>query len=140
MSSQQLPSRPKSEEVRLYPEDLLSWSVSQCTSCGRLTLQGGFLGQILQEITREHLSDAQLLAALRVHCAHTLVHDCAVCWQERFARDSRARGQEFFALVSEQAVKDVARFYATPAYREREMRERHRLDQLVQDRARKVQS
>ena len=127
-----------SSTPRLFPDDLLSWNVSQCTSCGRLTLQGGFLGQILQELTREHLSDAQLLAGLRVHCAHSLVHDCAVCWHERAERQYCDQGQEFLALVMEQAAKDAARFYATPAYRERELRERHRLDQLVKERAQKV--
>jgi hypothetical protein len=131
---------PTAEPPPLFPEELLSWTVSQCTSCGRLTLQGPLLGQILQGTTREHLSDAQLLAALRVHCAHTPVHDCAVCWHERTARAHHAaKRSEFLALLNEQAAKDAARFYATSTYQEQERRERHRLDRLVQDRAQKAQ-
>lgn len=76
---------------------------ARCRSCSRLILNGPLLGYVLMLATPDQISEAELVAALRVHLRHQSAEQCAVC-----ANRGRPGG--------EARAKEAERLYGTPAY------------------------
>ena len=119
----------------LYPTRLLSPSVGQCETCGRIMLQGKPLGEVLELLVPERpdeIDNGMLLRALTVHLQHLSILDCAVCWNRKEA-DSRRQnvGLSIIALLCERAASAVELLYNTPTYREAEQEQHRRLSQLM---------
>jgi transcriptional regulator with XRE-family HTH domain len=90
---------------------LPSTPATRCRSCSRIVLNGPLLGYVLMLTTPDQITDAELVAALRVHLRHQGQEECAVC-------ENRARpGGELRAQEAE-------RLYRTPAYEAQEQTQR----------------
>lgn len=118
-----------------YPKHLLSLSVGQCGTCGRLMLQAQPLGEVVADLfpeRQDEIAPALLVRALAVVMRHSLVLDCAVCWNRREADNRRVTdGLSMTAMLCESSATDAERLYLTPTYLSAEREWRERLDKAL---------
>ena len=118
-----------------YPKHILTLSVGQCGTCGRLILHAAPLGEVVAALfpeRPEEIAPALLLRALAVVTRHSLVLDCAVCSNRREADNRRVTdGLSLTAMLCESAATDAERLYLTPTYQAAERSWRQQLDKAL---------